>query len=794
MVLQPCAVANGRSTFDPPDLILHMSSNASPLEALISESWVQLAEGPRFYETAARLEREANGAARGLAYAELWRSFGKLAAGDHVEFGSHLKHAQELFNICADQGGLAACLELLAKQAMLKGDLTAAGKILAPALRMVEQGLDDFVSVAVLLRNGSLSERLGSFEDALRTNYRAVRAARRTDSPLVLSEALSCLAGMHIGVMNFHDALPLCEEAWALSQGQESRWQSAFTGPNLALALSGSSLHARACDLIAQLMGLDGKFIPRQRAMRFYSYAAVYALAGRYHEAQGCLDVGTLAHIAGYTPETDAVCAKVMILNEAQRWSDSLTIVREYLARGGSPLRKLDYPRDQEILHSQAARACEALGDLRGALEYERNASKARSEAHRQASDARRLSLQIEFELDAAHSRRDAAIQEQARLAELNHALSQANLAKTRFLAAASHDLRQPVQALTMYMSALGREPSAQSRRDLLARMNASLKALGSMFDVLLDVSRLDAGAVPVEVAIVPLDELVRRLVDEYSLPATQRRLQLRLHLAPGAAAAATTSDAVLLEGVLRNLLDNALKYTAEGGVVMRVRPWHGGLKWRIEVRDTGPGIAPEHHELVFQEFFQVGNEERDRAKGLGLGLSIVRRTAALLGHPLGLRSRPGRGSCFHIDVPCTGPIAQVDAALTEVNMSVALRLALIDDDAAVRDSLATVLQGWGHRVLQGADSDAVVQQWQALGQPHMAGAIVDMRLRGQRTGLQAIAALREQMNAALPALVITGDIAPDRLRTLAQAGQPCLHKPVMPMRLRSWLQGLAPH
>ena len=363
-------------------------------------------------------------------------------------------------------------------------------------------------------------------------------------------------------------------------------------------------------------------------------------------------------------------------------------------------------------------------------------------------------------------------------------------MAKTRFLAAASHDLRQPVQALTMYMAALQREPSAAARSDLMLRMNQSLQALGGMFDVLLDVSRLDAGLLPVNAAPLRLDTLLERLVDEHRLPAHERGLALRLRL-PREPAAAGESDAVLLEGCLRNLLDNALKYTPRGGVVVRLRALTASNQWRIEVRDTGPGIAPAMLALVFHEFFQIGNEERDRSKGLGLGLSIVKRTAALLGHPLGLESRSARGSCFHLAVPRV-TMAADSAEHADTLPPSPLSLIVIDDDAAVRDSLAALLQRWGHQVLQGSDSHDAVLQWETRGQPPQSGAIVDMRLRAGRTGLDAIADLRHRIGGGLPALVLTGDTAPARLRLLADAGQPWLSKPLMPMRLRSWLQGLA--
>jgi CheY-like chemotaxis protein/anti-sigma regulatory factor (Ser/Thr protein kinase) len=250
-----------------------------------------------------------------------------------------------------------------------------------------------------------------------------------------------------------------------------------------------------------------------------------------------------------------------------------------------------------------------------------------------------------------------------------------------------------------------------------------------------------------------------------------------------------------LLEGCLRNLIDNALKYTPQGGVLVRWRPGAATpATWRIEVRDTGPGIAPAQQTRVFEEFFQIDNPERDRSKGLGLGLSIVQRTVRLLGHRLSLRSVPGRGCCFTLEVPRIAPneALPVSALLDDGAAVSPLELAVIDDDAMVRDSLAQLLVRWGHSVHQGADVDEVLAQWQARGRPALDAAIVDLRLRAGRTGLEAIAELRQAAGERLPALVITGDTAPDRLRLLVQAGQAWLPKPLMPMRLRSWLQGLA--
>ena len=293
---------------------------------------------------------------------------------------------------------------------------------------------------------------------------------------------------------------------------------------------------------------------------------------------------------------------------------------------------------------------------------------------------------------------------------------------------------------------------------------------------------------------MVRLDELLARLVDEHRLRATERGLQLRLRLPEGISApAASGVDAVLLERCLRNLIDNALKYTLHGGVLVCARavPQNNRL-WRIEVRDTGPGIAPDLQEQVFEEFFQVGNEERDRAKGLGLGLAIVRRMASLLDHRLSLWSLPGRGCRFSIEVPRAELPASAEPMLAARDKApLALGLIVIDDDAQVRDSLAALLERWGHQVMQGASADEALRAWQYCGRPTVHAAIVDLRLRAGTSGLAMIEQLRGQIQPRLPALVVTGDIAPQRLQQLRDAAQDWLPKPLAPMRLRSWLNRL---
>jgi CheY-like chemotaxis protein len=322
--------------------------------------------------------------------------------------------------------------------------------------------------------------------------------------------------------------------------------------------------------------------------------------------------------------------------------------------------------------------------------------------------------------------------------------------------------------------------------------MGRSLQALGQMFDVLLDISRLDAGIVPVALQPLPLAPLLQRLADELADLAAARGLRLRLWLPAEAAGATTRTDPVLLERCLRNLLDNALKYTATGAVLLALRPRAGG--WQVQVSDTGPGMSAAVLARACEEFFQADNPERDRRRGLGLGLSIVQRMLRLMGHEMALQSRPGHGTTAAVRLPRLAPAPSAPrpggAAAAPAAGGV---VGVIDDDAEVRSSLTALLQRWGHAVLEGADAQALLAAWHAAGRPPVQAVITDLRLAAQHTGIEAVQLLRQAWQQPVPALVITGDIAPDRLQALRASALPWLAKPVMPMRLRGWLAALAP-
>jgi CheY-like chemotaxis protein len=322
--------------------------------------------------------------------------------------------------------------------------------------------------------------------------------------------------------------------------------------------------------------------------------------------------------------------------------------------------------------------------------------------------------------------------------------------------------------------------------REIVDRMDGSLAALDSLFNALLDISRIDAGAVVPQRRVFDLAALLHRLGQEFAPEAAMRGLRFVVR-APARARA--HSDPLLVERVLRNLLANALKFTREGGVILSARVRGAGSPtpvWRVEVWDTGPGIAAEERERVFDEFYQAGNPGRDRHAGLGLGLSIVRRVTRLLQAPLALDSRPGHGTRFALDLPATQePLTATDPTSADPAPLSGLAVALIEDDAEVRDAMRRLMQGWGCRVFDGADADEVLDRAQGTA---LGAVVADLRLADARDGLQEVARLRAALGGALPALIVSGDSAPERVRLMQDSGLPWLAKPVPAARLRSWL------
>lgn len=362
----------------------------------------------------------------------------------------------------------------------------------------------------------------------------------------------------------------------------------------------------------------------------------------------------------------------------------------------------------------------------------------------------------------------------EARVAARTQQLERANAAKTHFLAAASHDLRQPLVTIGLLVG-LAREQAGVGRaQSLLGRVDQAVGAMERLLSGLLDLSRFEAGAVQPDPTTLHLGEIFATIGASEQVHATHRRLRLRLR----PSGLLVHSDRVLLERILRNLVTNALRYTTRGGVLVGAR--RRGDQVRIEVRDTGVGIAPEHQQTIFEEFVQVQASTQGSTLGMGLGLAIVRRSAAMLGHRIGLSSTPGRGSCFWIELPHvrapSGPPREAEPAPTMPSQLAGRRVVLIDDEDTVRDAMRDRLEAWGARVEAFADIESL-QRWLA-GDLGAAPELVlsDYRLR-QGDGLLAIDMVRQRFGA-VPSVLVTGDSAPRDLARLHAAGVRVLHKP----------------
>ena len=369
-----------------------------------------------------------------------------------------------------------------------------------------------------------------------------------------------------------------------------------------------------------------------------------------------------------------------------------------------------------------------------------------------------------------------------------------ATRAKSQFLAAASHDLRQPTHALGMFVARLGQLPHDAQTRHLVANLDASVRAMQDLLDGLLDISKLDAGAVQVNLHATPLNAIFEQIRLAMLDAASDKGLRLRVR----PTSAWVRSDPVLLQRILQNLVANAVRYTQQGSVLLACRPSgdgpDSGARVRIEVWDSGIGIAPEHQHQVFREFYQVGNAERDRTRGLGLGLNIVERTAHLLGHSFTLRSSLGQGTRFTLEVP----LARADAAPPEPVQAPAitrlngLAVMVIEDDALAAEGLVGLLASWGCTVLAAGGQQQALAHMAQSGVPDV--IVSDYRLRGGDNGIAAIDALRIAAGHSIAACLMSGDTDQALITQARQAGLTLLHKPVRPAKLRSLLRSLTTH
>jgi signal transduction histidine kinase/CheY-like chemotaxis protein len=425
--------------------------------------------------------------------------------------------------------------------------------------------------------------------------------------------------------------------------------------------------------------------------------------------------------------------------------------------------------RNDEIqsLASEFNRMAENLGRSYSGLEAKvqrrtQELADAAARVRAQADEVASLNAQLQLRLGELAARKDDA--------------ERANAAKTRFLAAASHDLRQPMQAISLLVEVLRGRITDRDAGSLVDKVQASVQALESLFVSLLDISRLDAGAIRPNLQEFRIASLLG-LIEANFLP---QALAKGIKLDVVNSTAVVRSDPALLERVLSNLVSNAVRYTSRGRVLVGCR--RRGARLRILVFDTGPGVPGRFHQDIFEEFFQLANPERDRTKGLGLGLSIVKRTAEILDHPLILRSEVNRGSVFGIDVPLLAthsvPAVRTRFASPDPSRFAGTFVLVIDDDKDSRFAIEALCIQWGCHVVGAGSAEAALQKLQEhLRSPDL--IISDFRLQGGETGITAIEMIRHRTEDSIPAIVVTGDTSVVNLGLTRQSRIALMFKPI---------------
>ena len=371
----------------------------------------------------------------------------------------------------------------------------------------------------------------------------------------------------------------------------------------------------------------------------------------------------------------------------------------------------------------------------------------------------------------------------ESKVEERTRQLEAANQAKSRFVAAASHDLRQPLHALGLFVAQLHGRLRAAERSQIVGRIKNALSAMNELFSALLDISKLDAGATTVNITVFPVAQLLAHAETTFAGAAREKKLSFRALPSD----AWVRSDFILLEQIVFNLITNALRYTHGGGVLVGCRK--RGDQLRIEVWDSGIGIPPDQHDKIFGEFYRLGEPDRDRRAGLGLGLAIVDRLCRLLDHPIEVKSTVGKGSVFAVTVP----LAPADKRAIEASIVPRAQPSLasdklvlvIDDDPLVLEGMSGIFRKWGCRVIT-ADSDSKALK-AAAEQDDVPDLIIsDYHLANGRTGIETIEWLRGELSAPIPAFLISGDTDPATLHEAKVKGFHLLHKPVNPMALRA--------
>ena len=371
-------------------------------------------------------------------------------------------------------------------------------------------------------------------------------------------------------------------------------------------------------------------------------------------------------------------------------------------------------------------------------------------------------------------------------LRDARDAAQAANRSKDKYLAAASHDLLQPLNAARLLIATLRERTLPDVEQVLVERTHQALEGAEDLLTDLLDISRLDQAAVKPDVALYRLDEVFAPLVSEFQSVAQAAGLNLRVHTA----GYAVSTDLRLLTRILRNFLSNACRYTDEGCVLLGAR--RRGDYLRLEVWDTGRGIAADRLEAIFLEFNQLDVGRAADRKGVGLGLAIVERIAEILGYPIAVRSWPGRGSMFSIEVPLSDemplPISQLPVLPTTGNPLPGRRLLVIDNEVSILDSMQALLSQWGCEVLTATDQAGAMDALQGRA-PEL--ILADYHLDHGVVGCEVVKHLREHFGCKIPAVIITADRTDQCRRALRRLEAPLLNKPVKPGKLRAVLSQL---
>ncbi len=363
-----------------------------------------------------------------------------------------------------------------------------------------------------------------------------------------------------------------------------------------------------------------------------------------------------------------------------------------------------------------------------------------------------------------------------------------ADQSKSRFLRAANHDLRQPLASLKILVYSCLVADSEEQRKNALHAMDVSVAIMEDLLGSLLNIGQLDAGKIEPAISTFQVSSVLSRLNVQFAHRAREKGLDLRI--VPSKLA--VVSDRVLLERILSNLVGNAIRYTEVGRVL--VGCLRRGRHLRIFVADTGIGIAPEHQEAIFEEFYRVSDSQANGSHSLGLGLNIARRLSNILGHPMDLESTLGKGTAFHVDVPI-GNVWHSGTGEPEISERIGGEFAglcclVLEDDKMLREALTSMLERWGLSVVTIDDFDHAAKAVSELPkQPDI--ILTDYRLRGRIQGTDLVSEINEVLEKPCPALVMTAETAPEVVDGIKASGFPLLIKPVSPPALRVVMHNL---